>query len=416
MHKHLCTSLKAMAEENQNRNKLKTDEAAWVSHLTPKQLAKMANLVGEKCLVNCLLNGHQHEVLWDTGAQVSIMTNDFLKSQFPDVQKRDISELLDSPLEINAANGTAIPYIGWAELEFKLLPSGGGETKILVPFLITSEDLNCPILGYNVIKEIVNSDCMPGVPPQQEKSACIKASFANCSESALNNLVEMIQEDTQDCLGIVKTIKRDILIPANSEQSVPCRAKTGYIGQTLPVLFEPDENTKLSTGLELHETLTSVKNGTKAVVQITVRNTTNYDILLRNRTVLGRLQLVKSAIPLEVKLRRTFENDHKQNLKEKSTGVTEEQSNDPKSERDREQVVRSIDLSGLTPDQRDIARNMLLEESESFACGDDDIGYIPDLSLNIDLSDPRPVQKNYTSIPRPLYQEVKHHIEDLLNK
>ena len=157
------------------------------------------------------------------------------------------------------------------------------------------------------------------MPPQQEKSACIKASFANCSESALNNLVEIIQEDTQDCLGIVKTIKRDILIPANSEKSVPCRAKTGYIGQTLPVLFEPDENTKLSTGLELHETLTSVKNGTKAVVQITVRNTTNHDILLRDRTVLGRLQLVKS-------LRRTFENDHKQNLKEKSTGVTEEQS------------------------------------------------------------------------------------------
>ncbi len=297
------------------------------------------------------------------------------------MQKRDISELLDSPLEIYTANGTAIPYIGWAELEFTLLPCGGGETKILVPFLITSGDLNCPILGYNVIKEIVNSDCMPGVPPpHQEKSAYIKASFANSSENARNNLVQMIQEGTQDCLGIVKTVKRDVLIPANSEKSVPCRAKTGYIGQTLRVLFEPDENTKLSTDLELHETLTSMKNGTKAVVQITVCNTTSHDILLRNRTVLGRLQLVKSAIPLEVKLRRTFENDHKQNLKEKSTGVIEEQ------------VVRSIDLSGLTPEQRDIAREMLLDESDSFTCGDDDIGYIPDLRLNIDLSDPQPVQ------------------------
>lgn len=67
----------------------------------------------------------------------------------------------------------------------------------------------------------------------------------NCSESALDNLVELIQEDTQDCLGIVKTIKKDILIPANSEKRVPCRAKTGYIDQTLPVLFYPDENTKI---------------------------------------------------------------------------------------------------------------------------------------------------------------------------
>ena len=118
--------------------------------------------------------------------------------------------------------------------------------------------------------------------------------------------MELIQEDTQDCLGVVKTIKRDILIPANSEKSVPCRAKTGYIEQTLPVLFEPDENTKLSTGLDLHETLTSVKRGTKAVLQINVHNTTS-DILLRNRTILGRLQLVQSATPLEVKLRPNSE-------------------------------------------------------------------------------------------------------------
>ena len=97
----------------------------------------MANLVGEKCLVNCFLNDRQLEVLWDTGAQVSIMTNDFLNAKFPGVKKRDISELLDSPLEINAANGTAIPYTGWAELEFRLLSSGKEETTVMVPFLIT---------------------------------------------------------------------------------------------------------------------------------------------------------------------------------------------------------------------------------------------------------------------------------------
>ena len=71
---------------------------------------------GETCLVNCFLNGRQLAVLWDTGAQVSIMTNDFLNAKFPDVKKRDISELLDSPLEINAANGTAIPYTSWARV------------------------------------------------------------------------------------------------------------------------------------------------------------------------------------------------------------------------------------------------------------------------------------------------------------
>ena len=36
--------------------------------------------------------------------------------------------------------------------------------------------------------------------------------------------------------------------------------------------------------------------------------------------------------------------------------------------------------------------------------------------MNINLTDTRPVQKIYTAIPRPLYPEVKHYLEDLLNK
>ena len=95
-------------------------------------------------------NGHQVQVLWDTGTEVSIMTNNYI----------DITELLDSPLEVNAANGTSIPYTGWAELEFNLPLAGGRETKILVPFRIILEELIYPIVRY-VIREIVNCDCVP---------------------------------------------------------------------------------------------------------------------------------------------------------------------------------------------------------------------------------------------------------------
>ena len=36
--------------------------------------------------------------------------------------------------------------------------------------------------------------------------------------------------------------------------------------------------------------------------------------------------------------------------------------------------------------------------------------------MPINLMDKTPVQKTYTSIPKPLYPEVKQYIEDLLNK
>ena len=59
---------------------------------------------------------------------------------------------------------------------------------------------------------------------------------------------------------------------------------------------------------------------------------------------------------------------------------------------------------------------MLREECESFSSNEDDIGCIPDLEMDINLKDNQPVQKKYTSIPRPLYPEVKQYIEDLLNQ
>lgn len=75
-----------------------------------------------------------------------------------------------------------------------------------------------------------------------------------------------------------------------------------------------------------------------------------------------------------------------------------------------------VDMTGLTTQQQEVVQKMLKEEALSFAKNDDDIGCIEDLQMDIDLSDSTPVQRNYVSIPRPLYQEVKHYIEDLLNK
>ena len=58
---------------------------------------------------------------------------------------------------------------------------------------------------------------------------------------------------------------------------------------------------------------------------------------------------------------------------------------------------------------------MLKEECDSFARNEDDVGCVEDLELEINLTNIEPVQKNYVTVPRPLYAEVKQYIEDLLN-
>ena len=67
-------------------------------------------------------------------------------------------------------------------------------------------------------------------------------------------------------------------------------------------------------------------------------------------------------------------------------------------------------LGDLTESQPKIAMKMMTEQSESFAQNnddDDDVDCIEGLQLNLELSDTSPVQTTYTSIPRPMYVEVK---------
>ena len=75
--------------------------------------------------------------------------------------------------------------------------------------------------------------------------------------------------------------------------------------------------------------------------------------------------------------------------------------------------MKSVDLGELTSEQRQLASQLVLEESDAFPQNDDDIGSIPDLQMNIQLNETTPIQKNYVAVSRPLYPEVKAYIEDL---
>ncbi|PIK49557.1 hypothetical protein BSL78_13575 [Apostichopus japonicus] len=88
----------------------------------------------------------------------------------------------------------------------------------------------------------------------------------------------------------------------------------------------------------------------------------------------------------------------------------------PPDERQDRDWCPPVDLSDLTPDQRQLATKMLIEESSAFSRDDMDTGDCPDLQMKIQLKDETPVQKGYISIPRPLYKEVKEYLEDLIRR
>jgi len=79
-------------------------------------------------------------------------------------------------------------------------------------------------------------------------------------------------------------------------------------------------------------------------------------------------------------------------------------------------IAERLDLSGLNKKQREEVRKVLREESAAFTVSEDDIGEVLTHQMKINLKDSTPVQKNYHSVPRPLYNEMKQYIEDMLNK
>ena len=167
--------------------------------------------------------------------------------------------------------------------------------------------------------------------------------------------------------------------------------------------------------------ITDCKKGKSSQVDIEITSNTNHAIVLRGRTLHGRLQLVQSVTPVEVKIKEPASSASSTQPKEYKHQGLQSQTRPAFNEEPAgipmgiPLQIKDIDLEYLTPAQKEMAFTLRTEEADSFAKDDSDIGCIPDLQLDLDFS-LAPVQKNYVAISKPLYGEVKAYNEDLLNR
>ena len=72
------------------------------------------------CRYECLLNGNMRFALWGTGSQISISSQQYLTDNFPQLEVKNLEELLGEEVELDlrAANNSSIPYSAYVELEF----------------------------------------------------------------------------------------------------------------------------------------------------------------------------------------------------------------------------------------------------------------------------------------------------------
>ena len=338
------------------KHDIDAERVNYVSDLTPKQRAKVARLIGNKCLISCILSGKRANALFDTGAQVSVASKPWLEANLPDYMLHDISDLLlDQTLDLKAADGTEIKYIGWTPIEFRLSNSCG-ENTITVPFLVTETDIDPPIVGFSVIEFLIRG----GLNQQSGIETLLNemiATFTDPSPDNVEAFVDFISVSTPTELCTLKTEKKMVVIPKGAVIEVTCCANTGPLEHKTPILFEPLSEFELPYGLELSETLLCADKSSSSRLNVKVCNTTNHDIHLKGRTVLGHLQLVKSVTPLEVKLKENNSLNDSPSDTENVTGykVDEVEANVSNSEpecldgKHTPPDFPPVDLEGLTP-------------------------------------------------------------------
>ena len=88
----LCQAISSLEERKCREDREKA--SVFVSHLSPQEHAQVVRLVGRKCTVKCVLNGVEADALWDTGAQVSIISRSWSKRCLPGCDIRNMTELL----------------------------------------------------------------------------------------------------------------------------------------------------------------------------------------------------------------------------------------------------------------------------------------------------------------------------------
>ncbi|XP_067334566.1 uncharacterized protein [Channa argus] len=373
----------------------------------------VAQLVGRKCRIKCYIHNYAVDCLLDTGAQVSLLDRQWIKTYLPDHQLRPLAELIGKKdLSVLAVNGQPLPYDGWIGVVVSLPDNSDPDLSIQVPFLVSSVPLDAPLIGFNVIEQLVlgpkgDTDLIP---------ALVKlirgAMNLHCDQAtALVNLIQTkLSNDKGTCHGKLRLGQYDVVIPAGQVRNVKCKVPSTFDTSNSLVLFEPHEDNPQLQQLDVGDSLIEITQAKVSYVTVPISNRTKHSITLNCRTVLGSIEPVAKVI--ETKELNLFESHTPQGTSsEESSAAQQDAGSSGTSTWD-----PPVDVSHLSDDQQKIVKKMLREESAAFARDDNDMGCIPSLEMCITLKDNTPIQKAYTSIPKPLYKEVKEYIEDLLAK
>jgi hypothetical protein len=221
---------------------------------------KLVKLVGERPLVNIHLNNKKIQGLWDTGAMISLINRLFLEENFPDVTIHSISDFIGEGLTLTAANKSRIDIDGVAVLEFGVAEEG----LFQVPFLVTSQEISSPIIGYNTIEHLVKN--FRHQMNLSESLCDLVETLSSCEKA--NAMVNLIEKGTGiKELNSEAKLEKNVVVHPGCCEKVRCRIKDLKFsnGGDKLVVFSPLEEMCVEGDLVAFESAAILKSNRKFV-------------------------------------------------------------------------------------------------------------------------------------------------------
>ena len=289
-HKVLCGAIQQLAKEAENRIE---EACVFQSHLSPQQVQKIANVIGKRCTIDCAINGKRVRALWDTGSQVALLSREWIVENFGlEVKIQPLHRLLGRDVEIEGVGGSTIPYEGYVELPVEI-----NAMEVTVPFLVTKQSIQDPIIGYNVIS------LLSAQGEKDTKLKTIKSMLGpDVDDKTVVGLIEVLGAEDSDNISRVQIQKDGVRIKSGETHQVRCKIQPLNLDHKTPVLFEPEAEEMLPIGVVMETSIVQLKKGINTSVTITMSNMQAHDVWIQGKSPIGSLQLVKSVTPAEVQL------------------------------------------------------------------------------------------------------------------
>ena len=414
-----------------------------------------ARIVGSRNTAAIYMNGIATTALFDTGAEIQLVSKQFCEDNEWDIQP------IEKLTECSTVSEEIFGYEGFVEVNVQIPGRDFSEDHL---FFVTSErshQKEIPVvLGTYFIESL--SKYLHGIDKNEFDSLDYTVKQAYLSWVEATRIRE--KYGCEPPLGFVKTTK-PVLIQAGTSREIHGLAKIKHGGYAVNCISEPAIAQQLPNGLKLIPGYSPLSPGSYRVSAV-VENSTGKDITIPARTTICQLGLA-NRIPKLIYPGDDCDNDQDpEEVDDSDEGLTYKQfeqyktvsdqlltESEIKSERTQPKVVIEdigpdmeedikpqnlnsententsveddgswildlIDLSGLEnwPEKlQHEAKEMLKRNAKVFSKDDMDMGRTNLVKHHIKLTDPVPFKEAYRRIPPQMYDEVKSHLQEMLD-